>query len=272
MKRNTMNMILDVIVMLLPFQSWAQDDVGRNMDELGRRIVADTRRVPPAFEALETVAVKGSYHPEGVHVHYNPSLAEVQSVVLDGVYREDGKYFSAAEHPGAIEAMGHSERVLITSLTPDTTKRYTIVFSPGLSADPYFLIFDVAGDSLCFCGRTTFCTDIYIPGDGYIYTSGHADSMFDVRRKYTIRDGGLVEIPQPMLYVGMETVTTKKITLTHDRGGTGAIAELDAGTSITVLVNDGDDYLVLTPQGITGWTRIPSGLYTPIRYLMFRGD
>ena len=115
---------------------------------------------------------------------------------------------------------------------------------------------------------------IYIPGDGFIYTSGHADSIFDTRRKYAIRFGKLEEIVQPMLYVGLETVTTGRITLTRTKGGADLVAVLDAGTPVTVLVNDGDDYLILTPQCITGWMRIPQidRYRTPLRYLMYRGD
>jgi hypothetical protein len=234
--------------------------------------------VPPAFSGLVSVTSSGDTRPEGVYVHYNPSLSEAEPVVLGGVYNPLGRFLTDLD---LIRILGRSERMLETALAPGDSMRYSVVFNRGLSNDPHFLLFafdgslDAAGDSARFCGATAVCTDIFIPGDGFIYTIGHVAAMFDTCRKYAIRDGKLTEIVQPMRYVGIESVTTKKVTLTRTKGGADSVAVLDAGTKVTVLVNDGEDYLVLTPQWITGWLKIawPATFdTTPIRDLMYRSE
>ena len=121
-------------------------------------------------------------------------------------------------------------------------------------------------------------------GDGRILVSGHSDNLYDHRRLFTYDGRRFVETPQPLRYVGVEVRARAAIPLRAERGGAGAVTlTLPAGAAFTVLLNDNTrvdargenaDYLVLTPEGIVGWARLPSRAdgSTDAEGLYFRGD
>ncbi|MRR52272.1 MAG: hypothetical protein EG825_15415, partial [Rhodocyclaceae bacterium] len=109
---------------------------------------------------------------------------------------------------------------------------------------------------------------LMIPGDGYIYAAGHNNNTFLQRSKYRLTDGEFHAIKQPYHYVGLKTRTLMQIRLFSDVDQTEELAVLPVNSDIEVLLaKDGDGistellYLVKTPFGIIGWTKIKAGQY-----------
>ena len=80
------------------------------------------------------------------------------------------------------------------------------------------------------------------------------------------------EIRQPFYYVGLESVVTEDIKIYADIEQTNVIANLPIGSTVTVLINKGECYLLKTPFGLVGWLKIPQALQTSIKGLFFNGD
>jgi hypothetical protein len=267
-----MRFLIMVSILIFQVSIAFAEEVYEMFEALDKYYEQHPRKISPDLKALSSVVADErvtKYLREGIHVHYVDSLTVLISKRLDGGYGINGKFITTSEFPeGPI-----ATRVLKTHISKDSTTLYTIDFSPGMSVDPYFFIFEIKGDSTRYIGSTPFCTDIYFPGDGFIYTAGHVDSTFDMRRIYRIENGKLVEIPQPFYYVGLETVTKEPITLFADRSLKTGTVSIPAGNSLTVLINIENSYLILTSSGITGWIQIEyGGYYSPIKHLILRGD
>lgn len=167
----------------------------------------------------------------------------------------------------------YRQRLIRTRLSSVDATEYFIDFDAGFSVDPGFVI------SRATLGKTTYLqmaggTECMIPGDGYIYIHGHANSMYDVRRRYRydIETEALIEDPQQLYYVGMKTETLQDITLTGIPESSGTTLRIAKAEPVMVLAADSDRYLVLTETGLTGWINIPSGYESPIKHLFYRGD
>ncbi len=229
------------------------------------------REHPPSFPlnltSLISIIVSQEY-PGGVRVHYFDPQTVVIDSSLGGSFGMNGKFFNAFESGN----LDPTTRILKTRIDSNSEDKYIIDFTLGPSWDPHFIVHRVDGYSTAFMGKTGFCNNLFIPGDGFIYTTGHVNSMFDIRRRYAIQDDHLVETPQPFYRVGLETVTTGPLKLLSDPMSATILKILPAGTSITVLLNKDDLYLITTPFGLTGWAVIESPYYTPIQHLIFRGD
>ena len=112
------------------------------------------------------------------------------------------------------------------------------------------------------------------PGDSAIYVDGHNNTMFNLRKKFVWQDSTFIEAAQPFHYVGLETTTREAVTLYADAGYKSAVEKLPAGSSVTVLLNEGENYLLKTPFGLVGWIRIPDCLQekSSIYGLYYHGD
>jgi hypothetical protein len=151
-----------------------------------------------------------------------------------------------------------------------TGQEYLVVFSEGLSDDPTFKIYKGEETEPIF---EAFATGIVIPGNGFIYTSGHTNNMFDERKKFELRKGLFVEVKQPFYFVGLASKTKKSITLYAAKNLKGPVAALPAGSPVTVLVNEGKFYLVKTEFGLVGWVKIdPNNSEETIDGLVYAGD
>ena len=228
---------------------------------------------PPVYPAaFATLAVKTVYDkdiPRSVQIHFDASQTVMIGRDLKGNYTDKGRFFDQEESAG----MESTTRVLKTRIARNSPDWYVVDFSPGPSVDPHFIIHRVVGDSTVFLGKTACSLHLFIPGDGFLYTAGHVDNMFDMRRRYIIENGRLSETPQPYYSVGLETVTTGSLRLSSDPAGTDELMVLPSGTPVKVLLNKEKQYLIQGPFGLTGWTRIDSENYTtPIRHLIYRGD
>lgn len=228
---------------------------------------------PPNLTSLATKTVSEQFG--GIRIHYVENRAVLIDSFLGGQFDQNGGFHNSF---GAGETAIPTTRILKTLIDNDSDSWYVFDFSPGPSGDPHFILHRVYEDSTVFLGRIP-CLDIFIPGDGTIYTAGHVNNMFDMRRLFTVESGGadiendrLTETPQPFYWVGLETVTTAPLALFSERLAAAPVDTLPAGTPITVLWNKDDFYLITTPFGVTGWAVVKSSYYTPIQHLIFRGD
>lgn len=154
----------------------------------------------------------------------------------------------------------------------------TIVYSPGMSADPSFTITNSNDQGI----RDFSCLEFYINGSGTIYTAGHTNNMFDRRRKFQIQGDTILEIIQPYNYVGLKGKTLKAITLYQDKIGNEIVAQLPKGYEIEILLAEGTtpdfdlntNFLVKTDFGLVGWLRLEEGdiFGAILKELYYAGD
>lgn len=170
-------------------------------------------------------------------------------------------------------------RVLVTKLDIDRPEEYLVMFDHGPSEDPSFALFRIQGDKLVPLkdekGEDFWVAglDLILPGHGSFYVAGHTNNMFDMRRKFTV-DGGVVrEVKQPFYFVGLDSETTEDINLYASTRLDKAVAFLPQGTKVSVLLNQGDYYLLKTNFGLVGWIKVAEYAYeTPIKGLRYAGD
>ncbi|MCU0638787.1 MAG: hypothetical protein MUF59_02815 [Candidatus Krumholzibacteria bacterium] len=201
-----------------------------------------------------------NYFPDGITVEYDSALATViDQFVEEGYFRDTGEYIQ--------------RRLITTRLAAGADTVYTVDFHPGFSLDPMFIIYGGEPGNLKPLGYGINGLHISFPGDGFFYLTGHTDNCFNQRRKFTVRDGAVVEIRQPFYYVGLQTVAKADFDLYLDIESTQVVGHVTSGTPITVVVNSGDSYLIKTPRDILGWTKFEAGRQdTVIQGIFFFGD
>ncbi len=165
-------------------------------------------------------------------------------------------------------------RVIITRLVKNSPARYLIVFDPGPSGDPEFIIYQIADNTkkkiISIRGE-----ELIIPGNGVLYSTGFVDMMFNTRRKFLFHDGLIEEVQQPFYYVGLSTRVKRSIALYGDLSYKKQIAQLPEGSAVEVLINSNSDYLIKTPFGLVGWIKINYGEQCGselIQGICFHGD
>lgn len=164
-------------------------------------------------------------------------------------------------------------RIISTKINNKTQKYYTIEFEEGPSADPTFVVYENTNDSLILV-QSFVGEHLIIPGNGNVYISGHANTMFNKKRKFKFKDNKFTEIEQPYYYVGLNTLTLKPLKLYSDLSQSNVTAYLPKDSEIEVVINKDDFYLLKTSFGLTGWVKIPLVLVdeTPIKGLYLAGD
>jgi len=150
-------------------------------------------------------------------------------------------------------------RFIETKLENSATSIYLIDWYPGPSEDPTFIISMKSGKDEVEVGGIN-AKELIIPGNGYIYSSGHTNNMFNTKKKYKIENEKLVEIKQPFYYVGLESFTLMDTVIYRDVKQKQEVARLPKNTKVKVLVSAEDDYyLISTDFGLTGWLYIYPG-------------
>ena len=173
---------------------------------------------------------------------------------------------------------GGNIKILRMKLGPSDAESLTVLYTDGPSADPAFIFANNNGDIIEILGGT----ELYLPGTGSIYISGHTNTAFNMRRKFNYKDGAFTEVKQAYYYVGLKTVTTREVTLTTQMGGGEAVAVLPANSEVEVLLalfqpstGDFEYFLLKTPFGLTGWYGIKTymlGEEPPIKGIYWAGD
>jgi len=193
------------------------------------------------------------------------------STVIDTLY----------EHPEKNAGFGPNRRLITTRIDQNTDTTYTIDFSPGMSVDPNFIIFRNIGNEMKQLTRGGIGgTQLIVPGDGFLYISGHTNNTFDQHRIFRVDGDEIIEVEQPFYYVGLQSVTNKEIQLWNEHN---VITILPKGTPIHVLLMKNEpypnfSYLVKTETGLAGWVRFkPEELYmsnkqVSVEGLYYKGD
>jgi hypothetical protein len=202
-----------------------------------------------SFPGLETHEIKGYLTAV---IHYDPQITQPV-----------GKRLTSEDEPRVV-------RVFRTRIDRTKDEWYFVDYDEGPSVDPFFIITREGSEEPA---GTIPGVHLYLPGNGSIYTSGHANTMFDEHRKYTVRNGQLVETKQPFLHVGIEGKAKKDLTI-YSTPAQEAVASIPKGAPMTVLLADGDHYLIKTAFGLVGWVTIPADSQeaTVIEGLFFAGD
>jgi len=193
------------------------------------------------FDYLEKLIVDGD-----VFVKYNSASTTVINKSISELDKNDPLYYE--------DEMGMGGTKLLKTKISSDGDYYNIVFSWGPSADPEFSFYkDGQKEAIFYVAGL----NLYIPGNGSIYVSGHTNNNFNERKKFTLKNGEFVEAPQAYYYVGLKTKTVKAITIYKNDNLTGSVANLPKDYSIEVLINkQGTDlYLIKTDFGLTGWVK-----------------
>jgi len=204
------------------------------------------------FAGLKTYKAPVS---QEVFLHYDPAITQIIN-----------KPISTDEDPSIIT------RVLRAKLDRTQDEWYFVDFDSGPSDDPSFTLTKEGSKEPA---ASIPGLHLYLPGNGSMYASGHADTMFDEHRKYVLKGGKIAETKQPYLAVGLEGKAKKDLTIYTTTAQKEAVAFIPKGAVMSVLVADGqDNYLVKTAFGLVGWVKIPADSQdaTVIEGLFFAGD
>lgn len=152
--------------------------------------------------------------------------------------------------------------IVASKILPSDENHYCVHFTQGMSSDPEFIIEECASGAIIGAWGGTQLT---IPGDGYIYISGHTNNMFDEHRKFYVDSHKkLKEVSQPFYYIGIETIALRPFNIASDQTLQTIVDKVRADEKITVILADnrGDGagenlYLIKTERDLLGWFKIP---------------
>lgn len=170
-----------------------------------------------------------------------------------------------------------AEWVLVAKFKVNNIKdSLNIVYSPGMSDDPGFVI---ATKSDKIIGRFS-CIEFYINNLGAIYTSGHINNMYDRKRKFQIQADTVTEIGQPYNFVGLKGKALRDVTLYKGKTGDEVVAQIPKGIEIEILLAESTTkdfetdniFLVKTEFGLVGWLRLEGFSDKVIEGLYYNGD
>ncbi|MCM2314960.1 MAG: SH3 domain-containing protein [Thermoanaerobaculia bacterium] len=154
----------------------------------------------------------------------------------------------------------------------DSSEWYRVVYSEGPSVDPEFIIYAETGGKQIEVFRE-FGLSLRLPGDGFVYVSGHTNDFFDKKRKFAVSREGSSEVKQPFYFVGITTTAREGLDLVDSPGSSSVVATVARGEQVTVVLNQGDFYLVRASDGLVGWVRLKQdGTATQFEGIHYAGD
>lgn len=180
----------------------------------------------------------------------------------------------------------------IPSVTFPYLGKATLVveYSPGPSDDPTFII--------TYKGNTEYLggEKLYISGNGFLYLARYSNECYPKKLKYSLLDGRIKEVAQPMYLIDQDCTTSTDLVLYEKVCNKGkAIATIPKGTSVHIIAADNEhrvcssikvadndigdqvnNYLVSTPFGLIGWVASSCGYLArpgrPLSCLRYYGD
>lgn len=165
--------------------------------------------------------------------------------------------------------------LIMTTKIDNSDKEYAIIY--GTCPEPDFEIYE-ANNRKKYYGSVSG-DELIVPGNGFLYRSGHVNSNFNQTQKFEIQNEKLLEIQQPFYYVGLQTKTLRPLKLYADKGETQVVAELPTGYAIEILLAENAGqyeayYLAKTPVGLVGWLKIRAGQYESldVEGIFWNGD
>lgn len=167
--------------------------------------------------------------------------------------------------------------VIFVKISPNQSKNILVCYSEGASDDPCYEFYTVNNGNYDFLFSVQG-TQIFIPGNGFLYVSGHTNNIFDKHKKFRFTGKGVVEVPQPYYYVGLKTKTLQNIQLYSDYNCTKKLAVVAANSKIEVVAAefsvDCKKFLIKTPFGLLGWWKLDNDYPSSkkIKGLYYAGD
>lgn len=206
------------------------------------------------FPGLQPIEIEDYFK---VRIFYDPKISQGMNEPLNPEGAEAGE--------------PRVTRRLRTKIDRTKDEEVWIDFDPGPSVDPGIVVTRVGSTEPA--GYVSGL-DFYIPGTGAIYASGHTNTMFDTRVKYVLEGGKLSEVKQPFYWVGLESKALKDIALLSAKGSQEVVARLPKGSALTVVLAEGDWYLIKTPFGLVGWIEVKDYAQQAetVEGLFFQGD
>ena len=198
----------------------------------------------------------------GITIYYNPKSSEVLSD-KPSQPTESNEEEPPVFHPLRSQLLGEKKG------------SFLIACDNGASDDPGCAILKEEGGNQKEVSKKIWGLIFIFPGDGSIYAEGHMNTMFNERKKYAWKNNAFSEVKQPYKYVGLDSTTKTAVTLVSSPSDKEVVATLPKGSPVTVLLNEGDHYLIKTPFGVLGWLTIQEGSMeenSPIKGIYYAGD
>ena len=157
----------------------------------------------------------------------------------------------------------YAESYPIAHVTISKNQKDEIILcsTDGPSGDPAFEFYKMSKNGESIYMFTLAGTQIFVPGNGNLYVTGHTDNMFDKRKKFVFNGETAKEVIQPYYSVSMQTKTLKNIQLYSDYNCTQKLAVVGANSNIEIVAAEYNDdisrkYLIRTPFGLMGWWKL----------------
>jgi hypothetical protein len=209
----------------------------------GREIGFPERDLPGDFGNLTVKELALENLPEKVQLRYNPSIAETMDIIMEPQEAGEGKAI----------------RLIKTKIDGEEDREYYIDFRYGTEAGSRFVVSLRDGENLRQLGEV-YSLELIIPGDGRLYSSGPVNGAFLERRAFVVEENAVCEIEHPIMYREEGTIARKDAILYADERMTEVIEKITAGGKLTILLRQGDIYLVRTSSGQMGWVRSTGGI------------
>jgi len=157
-------------------------------------------------------------------------------------------------------------------LHPGDADYHVLRCDSGGSDDPQCVLSttqDPNGPGVAIPGRL-----FVIPGDGCVYSAGHTDNMFETRAAHCMVGTELKPVAQPFNYAGLKSKALKTLTLYSSKTDAAAVATIEKGQFVEVVLQDGDWYLLRNRFGLTGWAKLATDTQqaTEIEGFYYAGD
>jgi hypothetical protein len=192
-------------------------------------------------------------------ISFDTSITTVANKKLSELDKTDPYY--------AEECDGDMIKMITTKINSSSNQEYVFIYNLTCCCSWGYTIYK-KGETENPVARIT-ASQLYIPGNGNIYSVNRIATDYLVRKKFTLVDGSLKEVKQPLNYVGIKSKTLRPIKLYGEKEMTTVIADLPADYEVEILLSDkefGDKkmYLVRTNFGLVGWTTLEAGQYQSI--------
>lgn len=223
----------------------AEADPGANEPEQPEVRNPETEATPEPFDHLTKMYLSEN---KRIMIKYNPDHTEIINKEIDELSENDPfKQIASGLFAGTIA---------LKTKIKENGADYVVVYSPGPSADPTFMFYkDGNFNQLAF---SVPATNLFIPGNGNLYSEGYAALNNDVRRKYIFSNNDIEEVNQPFYYVGKKTSTKQAIKLYATPKMEQVIASIPANYSIEIVLEHPDKPMLLikTKFGLVGWKKL----------------
>ncbi|MBN2892127.1 MAG: hypothetical protein JXL97_09685 [Bacteroidales bacterium] len=193
-----------------------------------------------------------------------------------GVYLQKD-YVSASYLTPLNEEYEPSYPIAFVSIGGETEKML-LCYTDGPSGDPAFEFYRYGSNKELEYQFSLAGVEIFVPGNGFMYTTGHTNNMFDKHKKFEFDGASVNEVAQPFYAVGMKTKTLKNIQLYSDYNCTQKLAVVGANSNIEIVAAEYSDfcrkYLIKTPFGLMGWWELDREypMSEEIEGLFYAGD